>query len=181
MGRVRLLPSDSRRRGGPAIGFDLFVPDEVVQLEVEGEAQGPVEASLAEYRDDGKMIATMTIELFTGSLVVDRDGVLHGIVATAAEQAGGQLQRIYPVEYEAGACGFRADIVRADRPELPYQSWLALAATDFAVQGGALVTIASLPPSWAAGAAILDSLRVFSRDSDARARSEPLALPFIKG
>lgn len=179
MSRMRLLPSESRRRGRPAIGFDLIVPDGVVQGE--GEAQGPVEVSMTEHGEEGRIIATMTIELFSGSLVVDRDGVLHGMVATAAEAAGGALQRIYAVEYEGGACGFRADIIRADRPELPYQSWIALAPSDLAVQGGALITLATLAPTWHAGTLILHSLRVFSRDGDARARSEPLALPFVKG
>ena len=180
MPKIRLLPSESRRRGRPAIGFDLMLPESVEQVD----AQGPVEASLVERRPDGRLIGALTIELFAASLVVDRDGVLRSLVATAAERAGGEVQGVYPVAYESGSAGFRADIVHVDRVELPYQSWLALAPADLAVRGGALVTLASLGPDWPATHSILDTLRVFSRDSDARARTEdtgePLALPFVK-
>jgi len=177
MPKVRQLPSESRRRGLPAVGLDLVIAEGVV---AEPAPAGQV-AVLAERRRDGRTIGVMAIELVPARLIIDRDGTLAQLAVREAPASAA-----YAVAFEAGATGFRADVVRTDRPELPYQSWLALAPADLAAAGAVIVTVEAVADEWDAATAMLSSLRVFSRDADARAASEdagealPLPLPVIK-
>jgi hypothetical protein len=177
MAKLRLLPSESRRRGLPAmLGLDLVIADGVV---TQSTPPGVV-AVLSERRSDGKPVGTMTIEIVAAKLIIDRDGTLATLAMRRSPTAVP-----YPVELDAGASGFRADIVCGDQPELPYHSWLALAPLAAVVGGGAvIVSIESATPEWPAAIAMLATLRVFSRDGDARAPTADtgasLALPLVK-
>jgi hypothetical protein len=113
-------------------------------------------------------------------LIIDRDGTLAMLANRWIPDAVP-----YAVLLDAGANGFRADVVEADRPELPYQSWLAIGPRDVGGTGAVILSLESATPDWPAGTAMLATLRVFSRDGDARAVTEDagasaLQLPLVK-
>jgi hypothetical protein len=175
MPKLRLLPSEARRRGLPAVGFDLIVPPGIAL----DRPDPGVEAVLVEQRADGRRIGTLSIEVVGAGLIVDRDGALAQLANRRIPVA-----RPYPVTLDAGATGYRADVVRGDRCELPYQSWFALAPRDVGGNGAIVVGIQARAPAWPAGDLVLASLRVFCRDADARvATGDPgdaLLLPLVK-
>lgn len=174
MPRIRQLPSESRRRGHAPVGFELEAAGWVV---AETPPKGAV-AQLVEVGGDGRRVGVLTVELVAVRLIIDRDGVLAQLAARKAPTAVA-----YPVELAAGAAGYRADVVRGDREDLRYQSWFALAPVDAGVGGAVLVTVESTAPEWEAALAMLATVRVFARDADARAATEPGAgfpLPLIK-
>jgi hypothetical protein len=175
MPKLRLLPSEARRRGLPAVGFDLIIPPGVTL----DRPPAGFEAELVEVDAGGRPIGELSIEIAAAGLIVDRDGVLAQLANRRAP-----VVRSFPVTLAAGATGYRADIVRGDRPALPYQSWLALAPRDVGGFGAIVVGIQSVAAAWPAGDAMLASLRVFCRDADARAATadtgDVVSLPLIK-
>ena len=159
MSKLRLLPSEARRRGLPAVGFDLVVAPGVT---LEPPPAGTV-ALVVEADADGRRIGELSIEVVAAGLIVDRDGALAQLANRRAP-----IVSPYPVTLDAGATGFRADLVRGDRPALPYQSFFALAPRDVGGFGAIVVAVHTVAPAWPAGDAMLASLRVFCRDTDAR-------------
>lgn len=159
MRELRQQPSDSRRKGLPPIGFALRAPEQVT-VETEG---GVV---CREVDPDGRVIGELGIVVFGAGLIIDRDGVLERIASEAAEdaaEAGGRVEAVMSVTLDSGISGYRAEIETAGAA-LPHQTILALASRDLAVCGGVLVTIRAADARWPAGEAMVDSLRVLTRD-----------------
>jgi hypothetical protein len=158
------------------VGLDLTIAAEVV---AESVAAGAAIAVLTERRPDGRPVGVMTIEVVPARLIIDRDGALAQLATRCAPTAVA-----YAVTLAAGAEGARADIVRGDRPELPYRSWLALAPRAVGGSGAVIVTLETAAPDWAAATEMLASLRVFGRDADAHAVTEAAGesslLPLVK-
>jgi hypothetical protein len=159
MSKLRLLPSEARRRGLPAVGFDLVVPDGLTALP----PPAGTAALVVELDPNGRRIGELSIEVVAAGLIVDRDGALAQLATRRAP-----IVSPYPVTLDAGATGFRADLVRGDRPALPYQSFFALAPRDVGGSGAIVVAVHAAGPAWSAGDAMLATLRVFCRDVDAR-------------
>lgn len=153
MAKIRLLPSEARRRGLAAVGFDLIYGGDGVTSEP---VTAPVVARIVELRD-GQRIGSMTFEIVPARMVIDRDGVLEKLVLDRLPDASPR-----PVTLDTGATGYRAEHV------------LVLAPDDYGAGGAVIVTI-DAAPDWPTGATILSTLRVFCRDSDARAASAPVA------
>jgi hypothetical protein len=173
MAKVRLLPSEARRRGLPAIGFDIVYGGEGITAQ---SSIQPVITTITERQGD-QLIGVLTIEAVPARLIIDRDGVLARLVE---ERAPGLVA--FPLTLDSGANGFRTDVVHA-RTDLPYQSWFAFAPEDVGGSGAVNVSLESTVLAWPAGNAMLATLRVFCRDADARAPSQSgdgLALPLIK-
>lgn len=152
----RLLPSASRQRGLPPIGFEV-VPE---GLEVAA-SSGEVLLRCTEKRDDGKPIGEIEVTVFKAALVIDRDGILE---AKASDLTGGA--RAVPVVLP-GASGYFAE-TRGDA-QLPYRYVFAIAPHDLAIDGGLLVTVRSANPDWPAAERMLQSLRIITRHGTAPA------------
>jgi hypothetical protein len=173
MAKVRLLPSEARRRGLPAIGFDIVYGGEGITVQ---SSIQPVVTTISERQGD-QLVGVLTIEAVPANLIIDRDGAL----AKALEERAPDSSPC-ALTLDGGASGYRADVVHA-RADLPYQSWFAFAPADVGGSGAVIVSLESSAPEWPAGVAMLATLRVFSRDADARAPSqsaEGVVLPRIK-
>lgn len=161
MAKVRFLPSESRRRGMAAVGFDMVYGGDGVTTEP---VTAPVIARVVETRD-GERIGSITFEVAPVRLVIDRDGTLAQLVTQRSADAVP-----YALVLDAGASGYRGDVV-VEGAALPYRSWLALAPEDAGAGGAVIVIVESTAADWQLGAAMLATLRVFCRDADARAPS----------
>jgi hypothetical protein len=191
MGRLCQLPSHSRQRGLPAVGFAIEVPE---RIEVAAGQRGVVFVLVERRVDsDDRVIGRLELGIFTAALIIDRDGVLEQLTSVAAEQVvasiGGRVLSASPVELAGGPSGHRTDVTLVPRDgtraELPCVSYFALAPSELGVRGGVFVTISSVASPWDAGTAMLESLRIFTRDGDARAPTgDPgvpgIGLPMIK-
>jgi hypothetical protein len=168
MREYRFAPADSRRRGLPAIGVRVRIPERV---EVTPLASGSI---VVRCHEDG--IGELAIELFAAGLIMNRDGILermtdHAADAAIASPADGEVRSLMPVELAAGPSGFVAEIdLRRDdhgqRPALPYLTLFVLAPPDLAVAGGAIVTVRSKALDWPAAAEMLASLQLGALDGD---------------
>lgn len=178
MPEFRHAPGDSRRRGLPAIGFRVRIPDGV---EIVPPANDQL-LTAVERAGDGHAVGEVDVEIFPAALIIDRDGLLERAVADAADQLiesahDGRLTSFMPVVLDGGVTGFRADLeVRGDA--CPHVTILALAGADLAVSGGLLITVRSASPDWAAGAAVLESLQILTR-SGANDDARP-TLPLVR-
>jgi hypothetical protein len=173
MAKVRLLPSEARRRGLPAIGFDIVYGGEGITVQ---SSIQPVVTTISE-RQGEQLVGVLTIEAVPANLIIDRDGALQKALEACAPDS-----HPFALTLDNGASGYRVDVVHA-RPDLPYQSWFAFAPEDVGGSGAVIVSLESAASQWPAGLAMLATLRVFSRDTDARAPSqsgEGLTLPLIK-
>jgi hypothetical protein len=171
-------PSDSRRLGLPPIGFRLRAPERMVIEHASGLAGAPVVCS--EVGPDGRVLGEVEIAVFGAGLIIDRDGVLERIATDAADDvaaAGGQVTHVMPVTLDSGVSGFRAEVELRGDATLPHQVIYALASRDLAVCGGILVTLRAAQPGWPAGDAVLDSIRVLTRDG--AQNDQALALPVV--
>ncbi len=116
---------------------------------------------------DGQPVGELSVELFKAALVIDRDGILAELVATAC--AGHRGRATHPIAVKLpGASGFRAsvELVRPmgqPQARLPFVYVFAIAPHDLGVDGGALVTVQSASPEWPSADKILRSLKVFGR------------------
>lgn len=128
------------------VGFELATPDHV-------QVTSGANLTIAETRD-GKTVGELSIEPFRAALIVDRDGILEEKVRSVATSGA-----VLPVEFPH-ASGYRAQAV-AKQAALPYLHVFAFAP--LGVDGGLLVVVRSVTPEWAAGDAILSSLRLLTR------------------
>ncbi|MEJ7597903.1 MAG: hypothetical protein WKG01_08350 [Kofleriaceae bacterium] len=148
------------------IGFEVVPPDD---LEVVAAGQ-----RYTQHREDGRPIGELEIETFPAALIIDRDGVLS---AKASEETGGMPAT--PVKL-AGVSGYRAEAVGT--APLPYLYVFAMAPKD-GVQSGLLVTVRSASPDWPAAEALLQSLRILTRNGRAPANDTgetALPLPLVR-
>ena len=151
----RQLPAESRRRGLPAIGFELQLPDE---LEVVPNAGGATVVRCRETRA-GRTIGELDIEVFPAALVIDRDGIL--------EQKASEIVNAPAVAVMLpGASGYRAETHANDRP-LPYTYVFAMESHDLGIGAGLLVTLRCARHDWPAAERALGSLQIFARKPSA--------------
>lgn len=167
------MPSASRQRGLPLIGFELTAPDALV---VEPVRAGPVVLRCAEVRDDGRPVGELEVAVFAAALIIDRDGLLEA-KASAASGGAPAVRVELP-----GASGYRAEAIGPS--PLPYVYVFAMAPPS-GVDGGVLVTVRAAKPDWPAAEAVLRSMRILTRSGVAPANEEaadlgPL-LPVIDG
>lgn len=162
----RLIPSASRQRGLPAIGFELLAPGEVELTPV---PSGPAIVRCAQRRADGQTIGELEVQVFGAALIIDRDGILEEKARDVAQDATHAVAATYAVTLP-NACGYRADVELRGRvrPPLPYVHVFAMAPPD-GVDGGVLVVVRSATPEWPAAEAILRSLRLLTRRGPAPA------------
>jgi hypothetical protein len=165
----RQLPTASRQRGLPFIGFEVATGD----LEVTPVNDGETLVRCIEKRDDGKAIGELDVTVFSAALVIDRDGILE---AKASDNTGGA--HAVPVTLP-GASGYFAE-ARGDAA-LPYRYVFAIAPHDLAVEGGVLVTVRSARPEWPAADGVLQSLRIITRHGTAPANdsADVTQLPLV--
>lgn len=121
---------------------------------------------LREARPDGMALGELEVSTFSDSLIIDRDGVMEDKARALAEGAApaARIDSCGPVELEH-ISGYRAEAsVRSiNRPALPYIHVLVLAPEDLRITGGLVVTARSARLEWAAGDAIIASLKVIGR------------------
>ena len=121
-----------------------------------------------ERRVDGAPIGELEVSTFTASLLIDRDGVLEEKARMLAETAAPNavVDSCDPVSL-ASISGYRVEAyVRArERPPLPYIHVLVVAPDDLRINGGVVITARSQRLDWAAGDAIIASLKILGRRS----------------
>ena len=166
----RHQPSDSRRRGLPAIGFALSVPDGLELIRTEPIAPNRATLLVVRERAGDPVIGELELGAFSAALIMDRDGILEQMVAVEADRAlappaSGRRDSVLPIELSSGTSGYRADVVllrdRAGvaKPALPYHAFLALGTPDI-VDAGIFVSVRTAKPEWPALDAMLATLRV---------------------
>lgn len=179
MPEFRHAPGDSRRRGLPAIGFRIRIPDGV---EIVPPANDQL-LTAVERASDGHAVGEVDVEIVPAALIVDRDGQLERAATDAADEViasarDGRLTAFTPVDLGGGGTGFRAEVeLRGDA--CPHVTILALAGADLAVSGALLVTVRSARRDWPAGDAVLESLEILTRPG-ANDADRPL-LPLVTG
>lgn len=146
------------------VGFEIATPDHV--LVTSGAA-----LTCAETRD-GKTVGELSVEPFRAALIVDRDGILEEKVRSVSTSGA-----VLPVELP-GASGYRAQTIAKQSP-LPYLHVVAVAP--IGVDGGVLVVMRSMTPTWPTGDAILSSLRLLTRKGVANDGGGGAKLPFAGG
>ena len=171
----RQQPSDSRKLGLPPIGFRLRAPERVAIAPASGVEGAPVVCR--EVGPDERVVGEVEVAVFGAGLIIDRDGVLERIATEAAEDAGGKVTGVMPVQLDSGVSGYRAEVELGAAAELPYQAIYALASRDLAVCGGVLVILRAALPAWPAGDVVLSSLRVLTRDG--AQNDQALAMPIV--
>lgn len=141
--------------------LDLEAPTGVELVPVTPEV---VRAS--ESRPDGALVGELEVATFKAALIIDRDGVLEDKARTLAEAVdpAARIDSCTPISLP-GISGFRAEAaVRSiKRPALPYIHVLVLAPDDLRINGGLVITARSARLEWAAGDAIIASLKVLGR------------------
>jgi hypothetical protein len=168
----------SRQRGLAAIGLELELPSEAIEMTAVDNGNTVVRCS---EQQNGKVVGELAVEVFRAALVIDRDGILEEKAHVAADAERGRVTPPVPVSLP-GASGFRAEVVRGSAAPLPYVYLFAIAPHDLGVDGGVLVTVRCAGPEWPAANAILGSLRVLGRrgtTANDDADAEPLALPIV--
>lgn len=175
----RHAPIASRRRGLPAIGFEVTAP---VEVELTPIAAGDAVLRCREHKD-GRTVGELEVSLFAAALLIDRDGILQEKAREAA--AGSALAASVAGTFAIslpGASGYRADVEPSRKHGLPYVYVFAMAPHDLGIQGGILVTVRSAQPEWPAAEAMLASLRLVTRNSAAPANDDVHAplLPILK-
>jgi hypothetical protein len=169
----------------PAIGFALRIPERLQTTTTAPIA--PDRATLLTCREldaRGEPLGVFELGAFSAALIMDRDGILEQMVAVEAERAltppaAGRRETLLPIDYAAGASGFRAEVVllrdaRGEvKPRLPYLAFCAL-GTDAIVDAGLFVTIRRAQPEWPAQDELLASLRIV-RQGGAWAAPQPAA------
>lgn len=187
-------PADSRRRGLPAIGFRVRIPDGVRSIPTDlVVADRGFLLRCEERASDGRLVGEMELGVFGAGLIVDRDGVLEDLVVAAAERAidvarAGRIVAIVPVELDGGASGYRAEVEllratrAAERIACPHVTTMAFAPADLGVCGGVLCTTRAALPEWPAADAMLASLRILTTRASGPANDEAARahLPFVK-
>ncbi|HTJ42600.1 MAG TPA: hypothetical protein VL463_10930 [Kofleriaceae bacterium] len=167
----RHQPADSRKRGLPAIGFSIRIPDAIATATTTSIA--PDRATLLTCREldrDGLAVGELELGAFSAALIMDRDGILEQMVAVEADRAlvapaSGRRESLLPFDYDGGASGYRADVVllrdaRGEvKPRMPYLAWCALGTGEI-VDAGIFVTIRCARPEWPACEELLNSLRI---------------------
>ena len=178
----RQLPAESRRRGLPAIGFEIELPD---GLDVTVVHDGAIVVRGREARD-GRTIGEIEIAMFPAALVIDRDGILEQKASEALEHADGRVAPPVAVVLP-GASGYRAgaEAIGRERPALPYTYAFAIAPHDLVADGGLLVTLRCARHDWPTAERALCSLQIFTRKPSAndatRAIETTSALPLVGG
>ena len=152
----RQLPSRT------AVGFELTPPSEL-ELVPDGRA-----VKISETRD-GRPVGELEIDVFAAALIIDRDGILSDKAST---ESGGMPAT--PVTLP-GASGYLAEAVGP--APLPYLFVFAMAPDDLGVDSGLLVTVRSAKPEWPAADALLQSLRILTRNGPAN--DVGLSLPLV--
>jgi hypothetical protein len=126
----------------------------------------PEHLRASERRPDGAPIGELEVTTFKQALIIDRDGVLEDKARTLAEAAApaALVDSCTPIALP-GISGYRAEaFVRSiQRPALPYIHVLVLAPDDLHINGGLVITARSQRLEWAAGDAIIASLKVLGR------------------
>jgi len=172
----KLSATASRQRGLAAIGVELELPGDGVELEPVASGTTVVRCS---EQHDGKIVGELAVDVFRAALVIDRDGLLEEKAHDAADAERGRVTPPVPVSLP-GASGFRAEVVRSGG--LPYVYVFAVAPHDLGVDGGVLVTVRCASPEWPAADAILRTLRVAGRRATTQQPAnddEVLALPVV--
>ena len=166
----RHQPTDSRRRGLPAIGFAIEIPDGFELIRTEPIAPTRATLLIVRERAGDRVAGELEVGVFSAALIIDRDGILEQMVAVEADRAlaapaSGRRDSVLPVDLASGATGYRADVVLlrdrdgVTKPALPYAAFLALGQLDL-VDAGLFVTARSAQPEWPALHPMLDSLRI---------------------
>lgn len=174
----RLVPTASRERGLPAIGFEMSAPDEI---EVAPVHDGTSIVRFVERRADGQTIGELEVRVVAAALIIDRDGILEDKARDAAQDAAHVAVTGTCAVSLPGANGYRADVVvRGPRlPALPYVHVFAM-APDNGIDGCVLVIVRTATPDWPAADALLRSLRILTRSGVAPANDgNVLALPVV--
>jgi hypothetical protein len=167
----RHQPADSKRRGLPAIGFSIRVPERLTLAQTPPIA--PDRARLVTCREldrDGLLVGELEIGAFSAALIMDRDGILEQIVTVEADRAlvapaSGRRESVLPMECGAGVSGYRADVVLLRdsngtvKPRVPYLWFCALGTADI-VDAGVFVTCRSTAPEWPAAEEVLATLHI---------------------
>jgi hypothetical protein len=119
----------------------------------------------SERRVDGAPIGELELSTFKASLLIDREGVLEEKARLLAESVpNATVDSCDPVSL-AGASGYRvqAYIRQRERAPLPYIHVHVVAPDDVRINGGLVVVARSQRLDWAAGDAIVASLKVGRR------------------
>ena len=153
------------------------------EVELTPIAVGPSVVRCREHKD-GKTVGELEVSMFAAALLIDRDGILEEKAREAAESSveSASIAGTFAVSLP-GASGYRADVEPSRKHGLPYVYVFAMAPHDLGIQGGILVTVRSAQPEWPAAEAILDSLRLLTRNGVTQPANdethEPL-LPHVK-
>jgi hypothetical protein len=179
---IKIAPGECRRRGLPAIGVRLLVPDGVEIIPAPTE--GPIVVTC---REPGN--GDLTIEIFAAGLLIDRDHVLEAMTTSAAEfatvePAAGRVRGVQPIVLEGGTGGYMAEVAvsrdeRGVATSCPYLWIYVLAPPDLAACGGAIVTVRSVRYEWVAGDAMLSSLRLGALHQPANDAGRAALLPML--
>ena len=174
----KLSPIASRQRGLAAIGIELELPSDGIDLVAVPSGSTVVRCC---EQHDGKLVGELVVDVFRAALVIDRDGILEEKAHVAADAEHGRVSPPVPVSLP-GASGFRAEVVR--NGGLPYVYLFAVAPHDLGVDGGVLVTVRCASPAWPAADAILRTLRVLGRRAITQQQhpandDDVLALPVV--
>jgi hypothetical protein len=180
----RHQPADSKRRGLPAIGFSICVPERLTLSQSPPIA--PDRARLVTVREldrDGLLAGELEIGVFSAALIMDRDGILEQIASVEADRAlaapaSGRRESLLPIDYPGGAAGYRAEVVLLRdgsgtvKPRVPYLWFCALGTPDI-VDAGVFVTARATGPEWPAVEEILQSLHIVRQGGSWGAAPEP--------
>jgi hypothetical protein len=163
----RQLPTASRQRGLPSIGFELRTPNGVDVTPID---RGPTVVRCCETHE-GRTLGELEVSVFSAALIIDRDGILEQKATGVASDAASRDTRVVPAVPVSlpGASGYHAEVeaIGPARPALPYTHVFAMASNDLGVDGGVLVTVRCARHDWPAAEAILRSLVIFSRNRSA--------------
>ena len=180
----RHQPADSKRRGLPAIGFSIRVPERLTLAQTP--AIAPDRGRLVTCREldrDGLLLGELEIGAFSAALIMDRDGILEQICAVEADRAliapaSGRRESVLPIELAGGASGYRAEVVLLRdsngtvKPRVPYLVYYALGTPDI-VDAGVFVTCRTTGPEWPAADEILASLHIVRQGGSWGTTPEP--------
>lgn len=143
------------------LSLELDAPNGVELVPV-----SPDVVRMREQQSNGAPIGELEVSTFTDSLIIDRDGVLEDKARTLAQAAApaARIDSCNPVTL-AGVSGYRAEAsVRSiNRPALPYIHVFVLAPDNTRINGGIAIMVRTARLEWAAGDAIIASLKVLGR------------------
>jgi hypothetical protein len=143
------------------LSLELDPPSGVELLPV-----SPDVVRMREQQANGAPVGELEVSTFKAQLLIDREGVLEEKARTVAESAdpGARVDSCNPIVL-SGVSGYRVEAaVRArERPALPYIHVLVVAPDDVRFNGGLVITARSARLEWAAGDAIIASLKLLGR------------------